>query len=399
MLNISYTITPGGISLFYEGRPRIIPKGALNYNDVLQTLTAAISFEKHRSSMSSDMYAAHAAEYKKRFAELLDIPLFVARVSEGRIQIGDTGVLFDGRPMHGVASSRLVSLLTQGHDVRPLARFLDRLHYNPTLTAIDEVYLFLESGNLPLTDDGCFLAFKKVRGDYASSTRDARGNEVYNRIGSTVSMDRDECDPDRNETCSRGLHFCSFAYLPSFGVGGESKVVVVKVAPEDVVAIPSDYNNTKGRTWKYDIIGEVPEDECEHLFREVPVVSTFGIYDNREDDEAYDPFYDEEDDNAFQDQDTAHARPQADCQAETGFTGCEAQASDEAVCDDDGCDGDRDTYTPSHVFSHTTVEGRVKVFADRQVKDGVAKYGQRGWSRLTGIPRSTIQGWLSQLGL
>lgn len=36
--------------------------------------------------------------------------------------------------------------------------------------------------------------------------------------------------------------------------------MILKINPADVVAIPSDYNNTKGRTWKYEVVGEYLED-------------------------------------------------------------------------------------------------------------------------------------------
>jgi hypothetical protein len=60
-------------------------------------------------------------------------------------------------------------------------------------------------------------------------------------------------DPDR--TCSHGLHVCSFDYLPHFS-HANGHVVVCKVNPADVVAIPRDYNNTKMRVCRYEVVGE-----------------------------------------------------------------------------------------------------------------------------------------------
>lgn len=36
--------------------------------------------------------------------------------------------------------------------------------------------------------------------------------------------------------------------------------MILKINPADVVAIPADYNNTKGRTCRYEVIGEYTED-------------------------------------------------------------------------------------------------------------------------------------------
>jgi DNA-binding XRE family transcriptional regulator len=35
------------------------------------------------------------------------------------------------------------------------------------------------------------------------------------------------------------------------------RLMLLKVNPADVVSIPSDYNNTKGRCWKYEVIDEI----------------------------------------------------------------------------------------------------------------------------------------------
>jgi hypothetical protein len=70
-------------------------------------------------------------------------------------------------------------------------------------------------------------------------------------------MPREQVDKDRNNTCSVGLHFCSKDYLSSYG-GASGHTMIVKINPADVVSIPSDYDNTKGRTWKYEVVGEIP---------------------------------------------------------------------------------------------------------------------------------------------
>jgi hypothetical protein len=56
------------------------------------------------------------------------------------------------------------------------------------------------------------------------------------------------------------LHFCSQDYLPHFGNGYDSRVVIVKINPADVVSIPSDYNNAKGRACRYEVVGEIGND-------------------------------------------------------------------------------------------------------------------------------------------
>jgi hypothetical protein len=75
-------------------------------------------------------------------------------------------------------------------------------------------------------------------------------------------MERFDVDDNKDNTCSTGLHFCSQSYLSCFG--GE-RTVIVKINPADVVSIPSDYNDAKGRACRYEVIGEL-EVEPEKAF-------------------------------------------------------------------------------------------------------------------------------------
>ena len=75
-------------------------------------------------------------------------------------------------------------------------------------------------------------------------------------------MERNKVDDNQNNTCSSGLHFCSKEYLSHFG-GSDSRTMIVKINPADVVSIPTDYNNSKGRACKYVVVGELGVDPDE----------------------------------------------------------------------------------------------------------------------------------------
>jgi hypothetical protein len=369
------TITPNSINILFEGRMRTVNKTHINFEAVkaqLRTLNEPKVFgTEHKFAMD-------------KLRDLLDIPSFIARVTEGRVKVGDNAVFFDGEEVKGIIAQRLLEILKNGLDVRPLARFLDRLRNNPDFekNVQDEVYLFLESGQIPITPDGCFLAFKKVGGDYASSHPLPDGSKLYNRVGDVVAMNREEVDRDRYNTCSRGLHFCSWQYLPQFGMGGEAKVVIVKIAPEDVVSIPNDYNNSKGRAWRYVVVDEVPEDECRHLFDGRPVVSSQGLYDGSEDG------YDEGDDCGC---DVVGCMGDPDYDENLGPI--EEACSDCGGLDEhrDDCDlADEEDAKPETIFKI----GRRK-WTGAQLIEAVADLGQRGFARKYDIPRTTLQGWLA----
>lgn len=168
------------------------------------------------------------------------------------IEVRDGDVLFEGKPFANAISDRLLTMLEEDLPVEPLCNFLTNLKKNPSKRAVDELYGFLEKNTLPLTPDGHFVAYKKVRDNYM----DIHSGKFDNSVGQVVSMARNEVDEDKDRTCSSGLHFCSLEYLPSFGGYNGTRVMLLKINPRDVVSIPSDYNNAKGRACRYEVIAE-----------------------------------------------------------------------------------------------------------------------------------------------
>jgi len=158
-------------------------------------------------------------------------------------------------PLADVITKKILSMAEQGFPCKPLVNFLGNLYENPSKTAIDELYGFIEACDLPITEDGYFIAYKMVKSDYM----DIHSGTVRNQIGDAPAMPRAMVDADRNRTCSQGLHFCSKSYLTSFGSSrrDSDRCMLVKINPADVVAIPADYNNAKGRAWTYEVVGEV----------------------------------------------------------------------------------------------------------------------------------------------
>lgn len=211
----------------------------------------------------------------------------------GEITVRDNEVYYMGTPLRNGVTSRILQMVTEGFDAQPLMRFLSKLMSNPSKTAVDELYDWLEGTRLPITEEGDFIAYKKVRDDYrdfytgkvlnkpadvmtdkdlASIAEPMNGVQVSVVDGvTTLTMPRNQVDDNRDRTCSQGLHFCSLSYLPNYH-GGQGRVLLVKINPADVVSIPSDYNFAKGRAWTYQIVGEHKGGEQVEAF-ETPVVT------------------------------------------------------------------------------------------------------------------------------
>lgn len=132
-------------------------------------------------------------------------------------------------------------------EIERIKPFLINMFENPYIESVTELYDYCKAQDFEITEDGCFLAYKKVREDLGSVHDLGRTKHT---IGEYTEVK--EFDTDRHRDCSSGLHFCSRSYLRSFA--GET-TIIVKVNPKDVVAIPTDYNFAKGRCKKYYVVG------------------------------------------------------------------------------------------------------------------------------------------------
>ncbi len=191
--------------------------------------------------------------------DIIEPRKMVLNYGRGHVSIKGETLYWKDKELHSSLATRMIAMLQEGFPIEPMVAFMENLMANPSRQAVNELYGFLEKNNLPITPDGHFLAYKRVREDYL----DCHSGTMDNSIGRIVEMERNEVDDNRNNTCSAGLHFCSHSYLAHFS---GARTVIVKINPRDVVSIPSDYNDAKGRACRYEVIGEVgvnPQDEAE----------------------------------------------------------------------------------------------------------------------------------------
>lgn len=126
----------------------------------------------------------------------------------------------------------------------------DRLH------SAEDLMKFIEKSDLPLTDAGEIIAYKRVNkkgDDYV----DCHTGKVVQNIGSRVYTDAEKVDPDRTRACSNGLHVGSLQFMKSYR-GGHTLVCLVK--PEDFIAVP-EYDTTKCRVCEYRVIGVLSDED------------------------------------------------------------------------------------------------------------------------------------------
>jgi len=216
-------------------RPITLEKGTEKYEKVLSLLTSSAS--------DDDLIAA------------LDVGKKIGEFSNGDFSVDrDSGVVtFDGHEVHDTITERIVQFCKSDLPYLPLLNFWRNVQNNPSDESKRHLFLFLEANKMPITHDGCFLAYKGVKKDRSGDFVDKHTGKFCNNIGSVVTMNRENVNPDRNTTCSQGLHVASLHYAKE--TYGGDVILEVKVNPCDVVAVPCDYNNEKMRVCRYEVVG------------------------------------------------------------------------------------------------------------------------------------------------
>lgn len=195
----------------------------------------------------------------------------------GKVTIENGEVFYNNKAIHNTLTERIIDMARQGFDIGYMVKFLENLMKNPSFRAVNELYGFLESGSIPITENGTFLAYKKIRNNWT----DIHSGTFDNSIGAVCEMPRNMVDEDSSRTCSAGLHVCSYDYLAHFSRDNNDRVVICEIDPADVVSIPADYNNTKMRVCKYTVIGEV-EDYKESEILNNSFISTNDMFPDQE---------------------------------------------------------------------------------------------------------------------
>lgn len=208
-----------------------------------------------------------------------------------KVEVKGEVVYYNGAALNNALTDKMIGMLREGHDIKPMVLFLENLMQNPSKRAVDELYNFLQHKGLGITEDGCFLAYKAVRENYL----DKYSGTISNKPGTVVEVTRNTVDDNPNNHCSHGLHVGCLAYS---GPGGwyhtaGDKVLIVKVNPKDCVSVPTDHSFTKLRTCKYEVVGEFKGELNKSLYSGLSVGSPG--YDEDEftsqDEDVYDDDY------------------------------------------------------------------------------------------------------------
>jgi hypothetical protein len=315
--HVPFTIKgDGNISMYYNGESYSIASDHPNYNKIVDKLK------------------------KYDFAglgELIDVSKAIIKYARGKIQIVNGEILYNGYSVHNTLTTRIMKMMEEGFRFDHMIAFLENLMKNPSNRAINETYRFLENYGLPITDDGCFLAYKAVRNNYT----DIYSGKYDNSIGKSPEMPRGQVDDDYDRDCSKGLHVGALDYVIQYGhftKGAEipengNRLLIVKINPQDVVSVPKYESHPKVRVCRYEVVSEIT-DVVKELEKVVYTSSGQAFESDYTDDGDYDDCdYD-------------------DCDDDCDYDGCDDDHDDDTDDTNTGCNngGGCDCSTPDDEY-------------------------------------------------
>ena len=238
---MNYIINQAGIVLFLDNKPVKLEKGSSQYAKIIEAF-----------DLPENQQEAAIRKALEKTAE---------RAEKNGFKISPEEVSYKGEALPKALAEKVRSIHREGLPLNLFEKFWQNIQDNPSSSSVRELYDFLAYKELPITDDGCFLAYKGLESDFWSisgnkDTKVVKGQiddrgRILNSVGAEIEVKRRDVDDNRDHHCSFGLHVGSLDYARGFARGS---VVVVKVNPKDVVSVPTDYNCQKCRVSAYKVV-------------------------------------------------------------------------------------------------------------------------------------------------
>ena len=189
----------------------------------------------------------------------------IAEATNGAVMLSETAsgtVLTAGEHKLVAGNGEIEGLLQHaaaGAGAKGLAKFIENFAMIPRAHSQKELLDFIAWHDMPIADDGTLIVYKRVQAleKDCETFVDCHTRHVKQRLGSVVLMPDSRVDPNRNIECSRGYHVASQSYIKSFG--GDT-LLICKVKPQNVIAVPRDYGSSKMRCSEYFIVAVAPNE-------------------------------------------------------------------------------------------------------------------------------------------
>lgn len=183
--------------------------------------------------------------------DLIDVAETLRGYVNGEVTITDYDVLYAGEPVDPVLTQYILKIKRDGFPFQHMLLFIKELYKNESYRSRGQLFRWMQRNNVTVTEDGYFVAYKRVKDDWT----DVYTGKINNSPGQVIEMPRCYISDDPTELCSTGLHVASLGYLKHYG---GTRLVAVKVSPADVVSVPVDHDDTKMRVCRYEVLHELP---------------------------------------------------------------------------------------------------------------------------------------------
>ncbi len=215
--------------------------------------------------------------------DLFDIGATVEREFQRlteRVAVQHGQITLDGDPVDGSLQEQILDFLDAGEDFGPLVNFYEKLATNPLgdvqAGLFDWIRAQRESGPLTITPDGDVIGYKAVlvqkpewretdgdvyvpsrRGEGTVNGIDVKRDQFIEQIdGDVVEMPRSKVLHAPSQMCGDGLHIGNYGYASTFlGSRPNTRVLLVKFSPRDIVSLPDSNSSWKLRVCRYTIVG------------------------------------------------------------------------------------------------------------------------------------------------
>lgn len=187
--------------------------------------------------------------------ELMKPEKVISYLSDGEMRV-ESGQVYvktaDGEfEVPSGLNSTILHYIEENLPFKPLVRFAANLSQNPSYRSVQQLFNFLERNNFTITEDGNFIAYKKVRDDF----KDFHSETFDNSVGNILKMPRNQVDENPENHCSDGFHCGNYKYPSADFHPGQGQIVYVEVNPKNVVSVPNDFDCAKIRVCEYKVLG------------------------------------------------------------------------------------------------------------------------------------------------
>lgn len=226
------------------------------------TITLVVNGKPYTVSQDHKNYAKILDALRKQTFDVIDTLIdtgkAITKFFDNKLHVLHGQIMYNEKVIDNSLTKRIFKCIDMDLPYQPLLKFLDNLLQNSSQRAIDEAYVFSEKNELPISEDGMLLGFKRIRDDWM----DFYTGTISNTIGTVVKMDRKLVVDDKNQGCQVGLHVASQKYLKEYHAR-EGRLVCVAVNPKDIVSVPVEMDGTKMRVCEYTVLYEIAPDEID----------------------------------------------------------------------------------------------------------------------------------------